>query len=80
MKLDNDVVEAMKKMERMEIVLQHLPGLDCGSCGAPTCKTLAEDIVRGEAKELDCIFLLKDKVKKLAEEMVDLASKDMFKE
>lgn len=78
MKLDDDVVEAMKKMESMNKVLTNLPGLDCGSCGAPNCKTLAEDIVRGNAKELDCIFLLKDKVKKLAEEMVDLASKDKF--
>ena len=80
MKLDDDMVEAMKKMEQLETVLKNLPGLDCGSCGAPNCKTLAEDIVRGDAKELDCIFLLKDKVKKLAEEMVDLASKDKFKE
>ena len=27
---------------------KRLPGLDCGSCGAPTCRALAEDIVRGE--------------------------------
>jgi iron only hydrogenase large subunit-like protein len=79
LKLDEDRVEAMHKMERMEGILKRLPGLDCGSCGAPTCKTLAEDIVRGEAKELDCIFILKDRVKKLAEEMVELSSEDIFK-
>ena len=26
--------------------------LDCGACGAPSCRALAEDIVRGDAKEL----------------------------
>ena len=32
--------------------------------------------VRGHATEMDCVFMLKEKVKFLAEEMVDLASKD----
>ena len=35
-----------------------------------------EDIVLGYANELDCVFLMREKVRYLAEEMVGLASKD----
>ncbi|MDP3488268.1 MAG: ferredoxin, partial [Bacillota bacterium] len=39
------------------------------------CRALAEDIVRGLANETDCIIKLRERVKKLAEEMVDLSTK-----
>ena len=73
MQLDEDIVVAMKKFEKMEEVLSSLPGLDCGACGAPTCQCLAEDIVQGKAHETDCIFKLRASVKKLAQGMLDLA-------
>ena len=78
--LDEDMAEAMRKMEIEEAVAKRLPGLDCGSCGAPNCRALAEDVARGEAKEMDCIFLLKEKVRQLAEQMVELSRKDIFKQ
>ncbi len=74
MKLSDDVVEAMRMMDKLEAINKTLPGLDCGSCGSPTCRTLAEDIVKGSAIEMDCIFKLRDKVRQMAQEMVDLAS------
>ena len=37
---------ALQKMELLETLQKDLPGLDCGSCGAPTCRALAEDIVQ----------------------------------
>ncbi len=49
------------------------PGLDCGSCGAPTCKALAEDIVRGQASEKDCVYYLRDSLHRLSEEVSALA-------
>jgi len=73
MKLDDDIVEAMRKMERMEEIVNSLPGYDCGSCGSPTCRTFAEDIVRGYATEMDCIHILKDRLKVMAQQMVELA-------
>lgn len=76
LKLDDNRIVAMKKVQEIEELLKKLPGKDCGSCGSPNCRSLAEDIVRGNATEMDCIFILKDKVKFLAEEMVDLASKN----
>lgn len=72
MKIDEDMVVAMQKLEEIEKLTESLPGLDCGSCGSPSCRALAEDIVAGQAKEIDCIFRLRDKVANLAEQMVGL--------
>ena len=73
MKLDDDLVEAMRKMERIEEIYATLPGYDCGSCGSPTCRTFAEDIVQGNAREMDCIHRMKDHLKIMAQQMVDIA-------
>jgi iron only hydrogenase large subunit-like protein len=75
MRLDEDIFKAMYKVEQMEKTLNKLPGLDCGSCGSPNCKALAEDIVQGTAVETDCIFKLRERVRDLAQEMVGLAAK-----
>jgi len=73
MKLDDDIVEAMRKLERMEEIYKRLPGYDCGSCGSPTCRTFAEDIVQGFATDMDCIHKLKEQLKIMAQQMVNLA-------
>lgn len=62
--LDNDIQKAIKKIEQLTLIQEGLPGIDCGSCGAPSCNALAEDIVRGKAKIDDCIFILREKIKK----------------
>lgn len=72
MKLDDDIGIAMKKLEELEKINNELPGLDCGACGAPSCRALAEDIVRGNAYETDCIFKLREKVRDLAAQMKEL--------
>lgn len=61
-RLDEDIFKAMDKMEQMEKIAASLPGLDCGSCGSPTCRAMAEDIVKGIAKETDCIHKLKEHI------------------
>jgi len=40
-----------------EDALASLPGLDCGLCGAPTCRELARDVSVGDASKNDCVFL-----------------------
>lgn len=75
MKLDEDMGTAIQKLEQIGSIYNQLPLIDCGSCGAPTCRALAEDIVRGDANIEDCVFMLRKKVKDLAEMMVDLSSK-----
>ncbi|MCI5772052.1 MAG: 4Fe-4S dicluster domain-containing protein [Clostridiales bacterium] len=73
LRLDDDIEEAMRKMEQMNRLVERLPGYDCGSCGAPTCRCFAEDIVRGYRKELECVHLLRGRLKEMAQDMVELA-------
>ncbi len=73
--LDGDMSTAIKMAEQSRRIREDLPGIDCGSCGAPTCKALAEDIVRGQAHIEDCIFMLREKVRVLAQDMVNLSAK-----
>lgn len=61
MKLDEDLRKAMQKMQKMNEIEKVLPGLDCGTCGAPSCRDLAEDIVRGKGSIEDCVFFTRDK-------------------
>lgn len=61
MKLDTDLRRAMEKMAKMNEIEKILPGLDCGTCGAPSCRDLAEDIVRGKASIEDCVFFTREK-------------------
>ncbi len=65
LRLDTDRMEAMKKMTQIQKISETLCDLDCGSCGAPTCRALAEDIVRGEASIDDCIIKLRQKLAEL---------------
>ena len=55
-RLGSNFRESFEMMGMVEDLTEQLPGLDCGSCGAPTCRALAEDIVRGEASRNDCIY------------------------
>ena len=68
-RLDKDISKAMEMMARMEEIYAELPHLDCGSCGAPTCRAMAEDIVRGKARETDCIHKLKAKIQNVYDQL-----------
>ena len=46
-------------MSEIESIKASLPGIDCGSCGAPTCMAFAEDIVRGQATADECTVIMK---------------------
>lgn len=59
--LSDDRMTAILKMSEIEKIYKDLPHLDCGSCGAPNCHALAEDIIKGEAKYEDCLIKLRDK-------------------
>ncbi len=72
-RLGNTMMESFSRLNQVERLCKKLPGLDCGSCGAPTCKALAEDIVRGEAVETDCVYNLRENLHKLSEEVAVLA-------
>lgn len=46
-KLDDDMLVAMRKTLKVKDIYSRLPGINCGSCGAPSCMAFAEDVVRG---------------------------------
>lgn len=54
MRLDENLDAAMAKLRRINRITELLPMLDCGSCGAPSCRAFAGDVGRGEAKITDC--------------------------
>ncbi len=72
-RLGNTMMESFTRLNQVERLCKKLPGLDCGSCGAPTCKALAEDIVRGYAQEKDCVYYLRENLHRLSEEVSVLA-------
>jgi len=55
--LDKDQVKALKIMNKTRRLMCYLPGFDCGACGAPTCKSLAEDVAKGNAILSHCVFM-----------------------
>jgi ferredoxin len=59
LRLDENVKTAMEKLRRIDEIVKSLPGIDCGSCGSPTCLALAEDIVQGLARAADCLILFR---------------------
>ena len=67
-KLGDNLKESIHLMSKVEELCKKFPGLDCGACGAPTCKALAEDIVRGVASQRDCVHLLREFVEKITDE------------
>ena len=71
--LGGNMMESFARLNQVERLCKKLPGLDCGSCGAPSCKALAEDIVRGQASENDCVYHLRENLHKLSEEVSVLA-------
>ena len=62
LRLAESVSDAMAMMRSINLLCERLPGLDCGTCGAPTCRALAEDIVRDLASEQDCVFRLREEL------------------
>lgn len=75
-RLGSNFKESLAMMQQIEVLCDRFPGLDCGSCGAPTCRTLAEDIVKGEASERDCIFILRQYMDQLPEDLLHQTEKE----
>ena len=53
-RLADSLSESMKMMNEIQVLRECLPGIDCGSCGAPSCRAFAEDIVKGLSVIEDC--------------------------
>lgn len=53
-RLGNNIAESMRMMADIQKFKATLPGIDCGSCGAPTCRAFAEDVIKKNACPEDC--------------------------
>jgi iron only hydrogenase large subunit-like protein len=69
LRLDSNRSEAMRKLALIDKILTELPGIDCGSCGAPSCEAHAEDMVMDKAVDIDCVFKLRERMGVLFEEI-----------
>ena len=63
----SDREESMRMLQRMEEIMKTLPQIDCGSCGAPTCRAFASDVVRGRSDVSECVVFMREELKKLHE-------------
>jgi len=71
--IDSDLKSAITKIAERKEIYSKLPQINCGACGSPTCITFAEDIVKGEAKLNDCMYMLNDELKhKLKAKMLEI--------
>ncbi|MDO9510208.1 MAG: [Fe-Fe] hydrogenase large subunit C-terminal domain-containing protein [Bacteroidales bacterium] len=57
LKLDEDMGEAMRKMDNVNQLMKCFPRIDCGACGTPNCQALATDIVQGNGKIEQCFYI-----------------------
>ena len=56
-RLSNDMAKSLRMMADIQKLREELPGIDCGACGAPTCRAFAEDVVKGKTTKESCVNL-----------------------
>jgi len=54
---------AVEKDERIDQILEFLPGANCGGCGFPGCGGFAEAVVKGEVEVSGCAVVSKENAK-----------------
>jgi Fe-S-cluster-containing hydrogenase component 2 len=55
--LEKDSTESAGMVRERDLLLSRLPGIDCGVCGAPSCRAFAEDSVLGSGSGNSCSFI-----------------------
>ena len=53
-RLGDNLAESMRMMAEIQKFKATLPGIDCGACGAPTCRAFAEDVIKNKASHDGC--------------------------
>ena len=61
-RLSDSIVQSMRMMADIQSLKNTLPGIDCGSCGAPTCRAFAEDVIKDLACRDDCPIMIARRV------------------
>jgi iron only hydrogenase large subunit-like protein len=60
-----DLRERVARKKRADELMRGLPGVNCGLCGAPSCRHHAEDVAAGRSEVGDCVFLSRDRIESL---------------
>ena len=60
-----DLRDRVMRKKRADEIQKALPLLNCGLCGAPSCKDHAEDVASNRAQIADCVFLSKSRIDQL---------------
>ena len=63
-RLNDDFAVAMRMMQEIDRIYEELPKIDCGSCGSPTCRAFAEDLIKGECILEDCVVYMRREMQK----------------
>jgi len=63
-RLSDNIVKSMRMMADIQSLRETLPGIDCGACGAPSCRAFAEDVIKGKAEPTGCRILSSEEEKK----------------
>ena len=53
-RLSENFAESLRMMANIQKLRDALPGIECGACGAPTCRAFAEDVIKGNVKRDSC--------------------------
>lgn len=55
-RLSDSMITSLRMMSEIQKLKEQLPGIDCGSCGAPNCRAFAEDVIKETADLDDCLI------------------------
>ncbi len=69
--LNTDRKTALSMLKAIDELYDRLEHIDCCACGSPSCRAFAEDVVKGMAKETDCIFIMRDRLMDKCSEFID---------
>lgn len=67
-RLSDNMAQSLRMMADIQKLRKELPGIDCGSCGAPNCRAFAEDVVTSAADMSKCVHLYNKHLKSLLEQ------------
>lgn len=56
---------SIEQLQEIEKILKQIQGKNCAICGAPDCRTFAEDVVMGKVKMDNCMMLSKRETDKI---------------
>lgn len=57
----SEISRGIERENRVEEIFRVLPRKECGACGAPDCRTFAEDVVDGDTTVESCVFWEKNR-------------------